>query len=172
MIPLGQDVAAGITLTLDGQSGSNTYSIYTSGSQFTQNNYTVNVLGTHAPTDGTDALNVYGYDTYTGNTPSSTGVNPSTGQNYATNDVFLLRSVPYIIGETATQPALYQGTGDCSAPDRRRCPIAPRTTARVERVRRAAARDRPQAEAADSQGYLINNGETGIFGVEQVNYDS
>jgi len=173
MIALGQDVATGYTLTLDGQSGANTYNVYTSGSQFTQNNYTINVLGTHAPTDGTDTLNIYGYDSYTANTPNNTGINPATGQNYATNDLFLLRSTPYITSETAARPSLYQGTGDCSAPDS--SSLAGTTAAICSGGAAFVALEHAtvnQAQSSDSQGYLINNGTTGIFGVERINYDS
>jgi hypothetical protein len=173
MVALGQDVATGNTLTLDGQSGNNTYDIYTSGSQFTQNNYTVSVLGTHAPSDGSDTLNIYGYDTYTGNTPNQTGVNPATWQNYAFNDLFLLRSTPYITGETGARPSLYQGTGDCSATD---STTLSNTTAAVCSGGAAFVAllhaTLNVAQSSDVQGYLINNGTTTTFGVERINYDS
>src|SRR5262249_45452033 len=63
------NVAAGHTLTLDGQSGSDQYMINTTGSQpclypllggnpsgSTCHNYVINVLDTGAPDDGTDVL--------------------------------------------------------------------------------------------------------------------
>src|SRR5260370_28064057 len=70
------NVAAGHTLTMDGQSGTNTYVINTTGSQpcldaalgqggdpsgATCHNYVINVLDTHAPSDGTNVLIVNGY---------------------------------------------------------------------------------------------------------------
>src|SRR5260370_11935731 len=70
------NVAAGHTLTLDGQSGTNTYVINTTGSQpclhaaprqgghpsgATSHNYVINLLDTHAPSDGTNVLIVNGY---------------------------------------------------------------------------------------------------------------
>jgi hypothetical protein len=51
------------TLTLDGQAGSDTYEIYTLGSQGPDTrNYLINVLDTGAPDDGVDELIIYGYD--------------------------------------------------------------------------------------------------------------
>ena len=173
MVPLAGDVALGSTLTLDGQSGSNTYDVYTSGSQFTENNYTVNVLGTHAPTDGNDTLNIFGYDSYTGNTPNKTGVNSLSGENYATNDIFLLRSTPYITGETAIRPPLYQGTGHCSEPDGTKlqetsAAICSGGAAFVALLHTSLE----GAEGANSNGAILGTGETGTFGVERINYDS
>ncbi len=167
---LSTDAALADTLTLDGQSGSNTYDIYTSGSWCgsapsangapatgCDNNYIVNGLGTHAPTDGSDTLNVYGFDSYTGNTPNYTGVNSSSSQDYATNDTFLLRSVPYINGETAARPSIYQGNPDQEAGG-----------AFVALLHASLA----QTEATGSGGTLSPDSETANFGVERVNYDS
>ncbi len=116
MVPVGQDEGVADTLTLDGQSGTNTYTIFTNGSQFGSNNYMVNVLGSHSPADGEDTLNVYGYDTYTGGAPDNTGIcTTPTVAECPTNDIFLLRSVPFIAGETAARPSIYEGAGQTAA---------------------------------------------------------
>src|SRR5262249_23231849 len=56
------DVAAGHTLTLDGQAESDSYIINTTGSQGAGRNYVINVLDTGAPDDGVDVASVYGAD--------------------------------------------------------------------------------------------------------------
>jgi hypothetical protein len=166
MIPVGAliDGSLGSSLTLDGQSGSNVYTIYTSGSQFGSNNYMINVLGSHSPSDGSDTLNVYGYDTYTAGLPDRTGINPIGSVDYSTNDIFLLRSVPYIPGrftggETSARPSIYEGAGQTAA------------TAHEGFI---AVLHSPllATEAVDSTGALTNGGTAGTFGVERVNYDS
>ncbi|HEY5224284.1 MAG TPA: hypothetical protein VIJ18_14705 [Microbacteriaceae bacterium] len=163
MIPLGQDVARGATLTLDGQSGSNVYSIFTSGSQFTSNNYEINVLGSHAPADGTDTLNIYGYDTYTAGAPNSTGINPSSNHKYATNDIFLLRGTPAgIIGETAARPPLYQGTGAA--------PVSADPYSAGSGF--VALLHSTLANTQANLGGTTTTGTTGVYGVERINYDS
>ena len=60
------NVAAGHTLTLDGQAETDHYAIYTTGSQGSQRNYVVNVLDTGAPDDGVDEAAIYGRDTLYG----------------------------------------------------------------------------------------------------------
>ena len=160
MVPLGQDEGVADTLTLDGQSGTNTYTIYTNGSQFGSNNYMINVLGSHAPADGEDTLNVYGYDTYTAGQPDSTGINvANNNQEFPTNDIFLLRSVPFITNETAARPSIYEGAGQTA------------TTAHEAFVAVLHA-SLNQVEAVNPDGSLANGGTTGTFGVERVNYDS
>ena len=54
------NVAAGHTLTLDGQAESDTLRVYTTGSQGSPRNYVVNVLDTGAPDDGVDEPTIYG----------------------------------------------------------------------------------------------------------------
>ena len=49
------NVAAGHTLTLDGQGGSDRYAIWTTGSQGSQRNYVINLLDTGSPGDGVAA---------------------------------------------------------------------------------------------------------------------
>ena len=160
MVPLGQDEGVADTLTLDGQSGTNTYTIYTNGSQFGSNNYMINVLGSHAPADGGDTLNVYGYDTYTAGQPDNTGINvANNNQEFATNDIFLLRSVPFITNETAARPSIYEGAGQTAA------------TA-YEAFVAVLHASLNQVEAVNPDGSLANGGTTGTFGVERVNYDS
>ena len=78
------DVAAGHTLTLDGQAKSDTYTVQTTGSEGTARNYVINVLDTGAPDDGVDELAILG-------TASS-------------DDIFLLRRSTSI-GRPADRPA-------------------------------------------------------------------
>ena len=197
MVALGTDAAAADTLTLDGQSGNNVYDIYTSGSQFGENNYIVNVLGTHGPTDGTDTLNIYGYDTYTGNAPDNTGVNCAnqactSGSEFATNDIFLLRSVPLITGETSARPTLYQGTGNCALPDSTPNPtgssagicsggaafvavLHAQPIAASSGCGGLAQTAVEVAQGVCGDGTLAGGGittTTGSYGVERINYDS
>ena len=55
------NVAGGDTLTLDGQGGSDTYTVNTAGSLSTdEHNYVINVLDSGAPDDGSDVLVVNG----------------------------------------------------------------------------------------------------------------
>ena len=182
MVAVGQqDVATADTLTLDGQSGSNTYDIYTSGSRFGENNYTLNVLGTHAPTDGTDTLNIYGYDEYNAKgEPEDTGEveGGAEGDRYETNDIFLLRSTKEIVGETAAQPALYSGTGHCEEPastphegtSAANCSGGAGFVALLHTTL-AGAQGKNGKEQKGEDGEFIG-GETESFGVERINYDS
>ena len=48
------------TLTLDGQAGTDTYAVYTTGSQGAPRDYVINVLDTGAKDDGVDTLAVFG----------------------------------------------------------------------------------------------------------------
>ncbi|HEX4526566.1 MAG TPA: hypothetical protein VH108_07475, partial [Gaiellaceae bacterium] len=107
------DIKAGHTLTLDGQSGTDTYVINTTGSQpcfqgtdssgSKCHNYTINVLDTGAPNDGSDALIVNGVDgPNAGNGSDCNGYQDF--QNTIpcpTDDIFLLRGMNYI-GATPT----------------------------------------------------------------------
>ena len=99
---INQETAAGVetgdTLTLDGQSGSDTYVINTTGTHGDVRNYVVNVLDTGATDDGVDNLSVYGRDT---SDPLYTGPNGSF------DDIFLLRRTTSIPNETANRPVLY-----------------------------------------------------------------
>ena len=113
------NVAAGHTLTLDGQAGSDRYEVYTTGSQGSQRNYVVNLLDTGAPGDGVDEAAIYGRDTlYGAPAPADT--------KYEADDIFLLRAAQSIAGETTNRPAyvaLLAGSGgapsssalDCAA---------------------------------------------------------
>ena len=86
------DVAAGHTLTLDGQAGTDTYTIYTTGSRATASgirDYVINLLDTGAPADGVDEAAIYGID----NTdPAFNGYLPGTATIAPNDDVFLLRA--------------------------------------------------------------------------------
>ena len=110
------NVGAGHQLTLDGQSGTDTYVINTTGSQpcfagdttgASCHNYVVNALDTGNQTDGSDVLMVNGYD----NTTCSGYVSANVG--CPTDDVFLLRRENYIAqtptstvaGEVSHDPA-------------------------------------------------------------------
>ncbi len=99
---INQQTTAGVatdeTLTLDGQSGSDTYVINTTGTHGDVRNYVVNVLDSGAPDDGVDNLSVYGRDT------SDPAFNGPTG---SIDDIFLLRRTTGIAGETPSRPAQY-----------------------------------------------------------------
>ena len=101
------NVAAGHTLTLDGQAGSDRYEIYTTGTQGSQRNYVVNLLDTGAPNDGVDEAAIYGRDTiYAAPAPA--------GSSYEADDIFLLRAATSIPSELADHPgyvALLAGSG-------------------------------------------------------------
>ncbi len=80
------NVAAGHTLTLDGQADTDYYTIYTTGSRATPTgvrNYVINILDTGAPNDGVDEAAVYGIDN------SEATYNGASGLN---DDLFLLRA--------------------------------------------------------------------------------
>jgi len=86
------------TLTLDGQSGTDTYVVNTTGTQGDVRNYVVNVLDTGGPTDGVNNLSVYGQDN---NDPLFNGPNAKF------DDIFLLRRTSGIPNETGNRPGLY-----------------------------------------------------------------
>ena len=85
------------TLTLDGQAGSDHYIVNTSGSQNADRNYVINVLDTGAAADGVDVLSIYGFDS------AQNGNDPAT--SYPTDDIFLLRGMTGIAGETSHRAA-------------------------------------------------------------------
>ena len=96
------NVAAGHTLTLDLQDGTDTYVVNTTGSQgclganqisgSTCHNYVINVLDTGAPDRGSDVLIVNGVD----NTSCSGYADPAGTAQCPTDDIFLLRRSRYI----------------------------------------------------------------------------
>ncbi|WP_292324641.1 hypothetical protein, partial [Mesorhizobium sp.] len=95
------NVLAEHTLTLDGQSDTDTYEVYTLGSQGNQRNYIINVLDTGEEDDGVDELSIFGRDS------------ANNGANFQTDDIFLLRAAAYLPHETADRPgyvALLHGT--------------------------------------------------------------
>jgi Ca2+-binding RTX toxin-like protein len=92
------NVGAGHTLVLDGQAETDTYRFHTSGSRGSSRNYVAHVLDTGAPDDGVDELYVYGID-------SATEGYSAPGTSYPVDDLFLLRRVTAIAGETADRPA-------------------------------------------------------------------
>src|SRR5207249_3264727 len=90
--------AGGDTLTLDGQAGTDTYVVNTTGTHGAFRNYVINVLDTGAPDDGVDSLAIYGRDT----------LDPAyTGPDGAIDDIFLLRRMTEIPTEKAIRPDLY-----------------------------------------------------------------
>ena len=99
---IDQQTAAGVvggdTLTLDGQSGTDTYVINTTGTQGVFRDYVINTLDSGAPDDGVDTLSVYGLDN---NDPGFKGANGGF------DDVFLMRRMRDLSGETANRPTLY-----------------------------------------------------------------
>jgi hypothetical protein len=148
------NISTGATLTLDGQSGNNTYNVFTWGSQsqsFAGAGDVINVLGTGAPTTGSQTLNIYGNDN-----GANDGVDPTTGLPYATNDIFLLRSVPSIDFETASQPQLYTDSAQQTAGE-----------AFVAVLHTLLS----TAQNVDSSGNALTS-PTASFPVERVNYSS
>ncbi|MBL8480594.1 MAG: hypothetical protein JNJ60_00240, partial [Rhodocyclaceae bacterium] len=86
------------TLTLDGQADTDTYEVFTLGSNGVDDrNYIINVLDTGDEHDGVDALTVYGLDSPN----SGSDVNHNA---YPTDDIFLLRAASFIPNETADRP--------------------------------------------------------------------
>ena len=98
----GGDVRTAHSLTLDGQGGTDTYVINTTGSQACLDpnqiagqychNYVINVLDTGAPDDGSDVLIVNGVD----NTTCSGYADAQHTIQCPTDDIFLLRASQYI----------------------------------------------------------------------------
>ncbi|MGH6643760.1 MAG: hypothetical protein ACRED3_13800, partial [Bradyrhizobium sp.] len=86
------------TLTLDGQSGTDTYVVNTTGTQGAVRNYVINVLDTGGPNDGVNNLSVYGLDN---NDPAFNGADKPF------DDIFLLRRTTGIANESGSRPGLY-----------------------------------------------------------------
>ncbi|HEY3921306.1 MAG TPA: carbohydrate-binding protein, partial [Gaiellaceae bacterium] len=98
------NVDAGYSLNLDGQAGTDTYTINTTGSQpclvgdpagTSCHNYVINVLDTGAPDDGTDDLVVNGV-----NGPCDGYTDVAQTIQCPTDDIFLLRAANYIAAAT------------------------------------------------------------------------
>jgi len=114
------NVVGGHSLTLDGQAETDTYTVWTTGSQGSQRNYVVNVLDTGDENDGVDELAIYGKD-------STFDGGPTPGTKYEADDIFLLRAATCIDpgasgctagAETADRPAyvaLVAGSGGTPA---------------------------------------------------------
>jgi len=84
------DVVAEHTLTLDGQGDTDTYEIYTLGSNGPDTrNYIVNVLDTGDEDDGVDEMTIFGLDS-----PDS-GLD-GDGDPFPTDDIFLMRAAAYL----------------------------------------------------------------------------
>ncbi|MEO0465131.1 MAG: hypothetical protein AAF216_01205 [Pseudomonadota bacterium] len=98
------------TLRLDGQDGTDTYEVFTLGSNGPDaRNYIINVLDTGASDDGVDELFIYGNDS------ADNGIDPNTDEAYPADDIFLLRQSAFIPNETADRPgyvALVHGDED------------------------------------------------------------
>ena len=102
-----QSMTPGQALTLDGQDGTDHYVIWTHGTQGASTSYVINVLDSGAPDSGADTLDVYGADS------SQNGIDPSTGNPYPTDDIFLLRAASYLVDssgdESGARPSVYCG---------------------------------------------------------------
>ncbi|WP_417374531.1 beta strand repeat-containing protein, partial [Glutamicibacter protophormiae] len=96
-----QTMPTGSTLTLDGQAGTDHYVVWTHGSENGDAHYVINVLDSGAPADGVDTLAVHGADS------PLNGIDPATGLAYPTDDIFLLRAVTAIPGESSARPGVY-----------------------------------------------------------------
>src|SRR5690606_34369062 len=99
-------VLAEHTLMLDGLSDTDTYEVFTLGSQGDERNYIINVLDTGAEDDGVDELAIYGFD-------STLNGSDQNGDKYPVDDIFLLRAAAFLPNETASRPgyvALLHGT--------------------------------------------------------------
>ncbi|MBD2412394.1 hypothetical protein FACHB389_10860 [Nostoc calcicola FACHB-389] len=81
------------TLNLDGQADTDTYTINTTGSQGDRRDYVIDALDTGAKDDGVDTLTVNGADSN------------ANGASDPVDDIFLLRGMNSIPGETADSPA-------------------------------------------------------------------
>ncbi|WP_392533892.1 DUF4347 domain-containing protein [Nostoc sp. C117] len=81
------------TLNLDGQADTDTYTINTTGSQGDRRDYVINALDTGAKDDGVDTLTINGADSN------------ANAANDPVDDIFLLRGMTSIPGETADSPA-------------------------------------------------------------------
>src|SRR5439155_23281709 len=99
------NVAAGHTLTLDGQEANDSYNILTSGSGGLDRNYIVNVLDTGQPFDGVDYLTICGADTFYGpaigaglDCDGATRLGP-----LGADDLFLLPRMSFIGSPAAVQ---------------------------------------------------------------------
>ena len=152
------NVAAGHTLTLDGQAGSDRYAIYTTGTQGSQRNYVINLLDTGAAADGVDEAEIYGRDT-TYATPAPAGT------KYEADDIFLLRAAQSIPDRNRpTAPgyvALLAGRGGAPAEQRRQL-------RRRQRPRLLSRHDhRQRAEPVRPADQLIDtalNGRLTVYG--------
>ena len=106
------------TLDLDGQAGTDMYTVNTTGSQSAAaSDYVINVLDTGAKDDGVDTLTVDGVDPTTGQAGDTSG-----------NDLFLLRKAAYLVGRPGRGVARVRrpaprhggpGPGPCARPARR-----------------------------------------------------
>src|SRR5262249_36989019 len=91
------------TLDLDGQAGTDTYLINTTGSMGAKvgglgnvSDYVINVLDTGAKDDGIDTLTINGTD----------AVTPADANDRSGDDLFLLRKASYLVGRpNAESPA-------------------------------------------------------------------
>jgi hypothetical protein len=106
----GANLTAGHSLTLDGQAGTDTYHIWTTGSKTSSpRNYAINILDTGAANDGVDEAFVYGFDSTVNGDPTP---NDQTDP-LPSDDIFLLRAQTCI--DTETLAGLTAG-GACVSP--------------------------------------------------------
>ena len=133
-------MAATDTLVLDGQSDADSYVIQTWGSQGADHDYVINVLDTGAPDSGDDTLEVRGVDNNT------SGIDPDTQIPYPADDIFLLRAILQIPGETADRPAFVALLHGTLRRRRGRCVGRGRAGQLRHRHQRSPDRQRPRRE--------------------------
>jgi Calx-beta domain/RTX calcium-binding nonapeptide repeat (4 copies) len=96
----GLGAGAGHSLTLDGQSDTDYYTVHTTGSHRSPRNYVINVLDTGAENNGQDELAIFGADDDAAVYPQFNGYVADTTTRNGTDDIFLLRAEKCIDTET------------------------------------------------------------------------
>ena len=151
------NVAAGHSLTLDGQAETDYYTVYTTGSQGSPRNYVINVLDTGAEDDGVDELAIYGADsTFNGGADRrARSTRPTTSSC------------------CAPRSASTSGAASCTGTAESRRPAGLRRAAR--RPRRHAGRQprRPAPAATTSTATATRSSATSrARSVQRINYDT
>ncbi|MEO0829947.1 MAG: hypothetical protein AAFY03_05750, partial [Pseudomonadota bacterium] len=97
------------TLTIDGNAATDTFEVFTMGSNgVDERNYIINLLDTGAPNDGVDEAFIYGFESTTDRiNPGDDEVEDGEefeGEPFSTDDIFLLRAAAFLPGEEANRP--------------------------------------------------------------------
>ena len=164
--PGGVGAGAGHSLTLDGQSDTDYYAVYTTGSHGSVRNYAINVLDTGASDNGVDELAIYGIDNtdpfFNGYVTGTTTRNadgrhlPAAGHEVhrhrdAVRRQLDRRGVPTHLREPtekADRPAFVALLGGNIEPGRRRRPLPrPRPVATSRRTRSSGSTTTPRSTA-------------------------